>query len=96
MLFRSLFRVPMDDECIERVRTMEMWENMQTKYDPRHGGAYDRGAADSYYGRPREPHYYSGDTYRSAKILLKPGTHEWEAYMAGYDWNEESGGKKRY
>ena len=22
-----------------------------------HGGLYDRGSADSYYGRPRNPHY---------------------------------------
>ena len=23
-----------------------------------HGGPYDRGSADSYYGRGRDPHYY--------------------------------------
>ena len=31
----------------------------------RHGGAYDRGSADSYYRRGRKPHYYVGDTYSS-------------------------------
>ena len=30
--------------------------------DRRHGGPYDRGSADSYYNRPRRPHYYKGDT----------------------------------
>ena len=25
-------------------------------YDARHGGAFDRGSADSYYHRPRDPH----------------------------------------
>ena len=28
----------------------------------RHGSPYDRGAADAYYGRPREPHYYPSGT----------------------------------
>lgn len=26
----------------------------------RHGGPYDRGSADRYYGRPFNPHYYTG------------------------------------
>ena len=31
-------------------------------YDQRHGGPFDRGAADSYYHRPFDPHYYEGAT----------------------------------
>ena len=27
-------------------------------FDRKHGSLYDRGAADSYYGRPRDPHRY--------------------------------------
>ena len=27
-------------------------------YDRRHGGPFDRGGADSYYGRGLDPHYY--------------------------------------
>ena len=34
----------------------------------RHGGAYDRGSADAWYGRPAEPHYFTGGTYQSTKI----------------------------
>ena len=49
----------------------------------RHGGAYDRGSADKYYGRPPEPHFFTGDTYSS-----QMSEDEIAAYMAGY--NEET------
>jgi hypothetical protein len=62
-------------------------------YDPRHGGAFDRGSADSYYNRGRDPHYYVGGTGNSDKITdLTPA--EVEAYHAGYDYNEQYGDKK--
>ena len=67
------------------------------KYDDRHGGAFDRGSADSWYGRPRDPHLYEGATSFSPRIgmsMLSP--EEIEAYHAGYDYNEEYGGKKDY
>lgn len=52
----------------------------------RHGGAYDRGAADAWYGRPPEPHYYTGATYASTRIDAQDmSAEEIEAYMAGYD-----------
>ena len=52
----------------------------------RHGGAYDRGSADSWYGRPAEPHYYIGDTYQSPKVEEADMTEEEiAAYMAGYN-----------
>lgn len=63
-------------------------------YDKRHGGPYDRGSADSYYGRGRQPHYFVGATYGTEKIECEPGSPEHEAYMAGYDENEKSGDKK--
>ena len=63
-------------------------------YDQRHGGPFDRGAADSYYGRAREPHWFSGATYSSPKFVARPGTPQWFAYHAGYDWNERNGDKK--
>lgn len=65
-------------------------------YDRRHGGPYDRGSADSYYGRPRRPHYFAGGTYQSEEIIPEVDSHEYRAYMAGYDHNEESGNKKYY
>lgn len=66
-------------------------------YDKRHGGAWDRGSADSYYGRPVDPHYFKGGTYNSEKVVAKDMlTEEIEAYYAGYNWNEKYGDKKDY
>ena len=63
--------------------------------DARHGGPYDRGSADSYYGRGRRPHYYVGDTGNSPRVEAKDMTlNEIAAYHAGYDDNEESGDRK--
>lgn len=68
---------------------------MEKKYDERHGGPWDRGSADSYYGRGFKPHYFVGATYQSDEVTdLTP--EELEAYTAGYDWNEEFGGKKEW
>ena len=62
-------------------------------YDQRHGGPFDRGSADSYYGRPRNPHYYVGGTGTSDRVeSLTPA--EVQAYLAGYQWNEQFGDKK--
>jgi hypothetical protein len=60
----------------------------------RHGGAFDRGSADSYYHRPARPHYFEGATYSSDAIVAEPGTAEYEAYMAGFEYNEAHGDKK--
>lgn len=65
-------------------------------YDSRHGGAFDRGRADSYYGRPSNPHYYIGDTYSSDRVTVTKGSKAWNEYMAGYQYNEESGYKKSW
>lgn len=64
-------------------------------YDTRHGGPYDRGSADNYYHRRREPHYYVHDTKTSELVPETLMTNEEiEAYNAGYDFNEERGDKK--
>ena len=64
-------------------------------YDQRHGGPYDRGQADSYYGREYDPHYYVGDTGNSPRIeLLQMTAEEIVAYTAGYRDNEASNNKK--
>jgi len=64
-------------------------------YDNRHGGAFDRGSADNYYHRPRNPHYYIGGTGTTELVEEAAMTpEEIEAYNAGYDWNEEYGDKK--
>lgn len=61
----------------------------------RHGGAYDRGSADSYYGRGRRPHFFLGGTYMSTEVTEPDMTDaEIEAYNRGYDDNEASGNHK--
>jgi len=66
-------------------------------YDQRHGGPFDRGSADSYYGRTYSPHYYLGATYTSARVELADMTvEEIVAYTAGYNENEQLGDKKQW
>ena len=66
-------------------------------YDSRHGGPFDRGAADSWYSRPMKPHFYTGATGTST-LVPKYGmsAEAIEEYYAGYEWNEEFGGKKEW
>ena len=66
-------------------------------YDRRHGGPFDRGSADSYYGRSATPHYYVGKSYMSDVVMKEEMTlKEIYEYLAGYDWNEKYGDKKQY
>lgn len=61
-----------------------------------HGSLYDRGAADSYYGRPPNPHYGgSGGEFGFKEIQVTDATSVAE-YLAGYEDNEASGSKKEY
>ena len=60
----------------------------------RHGGPYDRGSADSYYGRPLNPHYWPSGTGFGTKIPLSEGEEGYDEYCQGYWDNEESGDKK--
>lgn len=61
-------------------------------FDKRHGGPYDRGSADAWYGRPFNPHYYVGATYHSDEVKITDYTSsEYQAYKAGYD--EQDGQK---
>lgn len=63
----------------------------------RHGGLFDRGAADSYYNRSPEPHWYphpNGTGHGERKTDLTEA--EAAEYMAGYEHNENFGEKKSY
>ena len=72
--------------------------NYSTIYQyTRNGGAYDRGRADSYYARPRDPHYYRGRTNTSEKITVdRMSADEIAAYNSGYNDQEADGNKKDY
>jgi hypothetical protein len=61
----------------------------------RHGGLWDRGSADSYYGRPPQPHWYPEGSYNGepAESLTDA---EIQEYLAGYDYNEQYGHRKSW
>jgi hypothetical protein len=60
-----------------------------------HGSLFDRGSADSYYSRPRDPHYYPEGSYNGDPVT-KLTQLEREEYLAGYDSNERFGHKKSW
>jgi hypothetical protein len=60
-----------------------------------HGGLWDRGSADSYYGRSRSPHWWPEGTGNGTKVTDLTDTERAE-YMAGYDYNEASGDRKNW
>jgi hypothetical protein len=65
------------------------------EYDQVHGNPFDRGSADSWYHRARRPHKggVGGDSGPRTEELTDA---ECEAYHAGYDYNEQFGGKKEW
>ena len=84
---------------------METFEYQGTVYDVtfgksaivRHGGPFDRGSADSYYGRGTRPHYYVGGTGMSDRVEKDDMTdEEVKQYYAGYEYNEQQGDKKEW
>lgn len=60
-----------------------------------HGDAFDRGSADSYYGRARDPHK-GGVGGMSGPRVTELTAREQAEYMAGYDYNEQYGDKKEW
>jgi len=64
-------------------------------YEQQHGNPFDRGSADSYYGRPRAPHWYPEGSYNGDRVTDLTDA-ELEAYHAGYDYNEQQGDKKSW
>ena len=65
------------------------------EYDQYHGSPFDRGAADSWYHRAPYPHK-GGVGGNSGPRIETLTTAEVEAYHAGYDYNEQFGGKKEW
>ena len=71
------------------VRALRGWQ-----FDRKsHGSLYDRGRADSYYGRAPTPHYggVGGDSGYRVRVTDSASVAE---YQAGYDDNERSGDHK--
>lgn len=60
-----------------------------------HGSPYDRGAADSYYGRPYAPHYWPEGTYKGFPVYYADmTTAQVKEYYTGYNDNEDMGNFK--
>ena len=80
-----------DEEQLAVVRALRGWQFMRGK----HGCLYDRGSADSYYGRSRDPHYggVGGDSGPRVDQLTAEEVAE---YQAGYTYNELYGDRKDY
>lgn len=66
-------------------------------YDASHGSPFDRGSADSYYGRPQSPHKYPNGTGNAPRVEAQDMTlAEMRAYYRGYEYNEQLGDKKNW
>ena len=62
-----------------------------------HGSPHDRGSADSWYRRPRRPHYWPEGTGHGTKVIGADMTpEEIAAYYRGFDENEAEGGHKEW
>ena len=54
-------------------------------YDQVHGGPWDRGSSDAYYGRSFDPHWWPKGTYEGSRVEMAQMTaSEIVAYTAGY------------
>ena len=81
----------MTDQAETPATDQDEWEEWQrhvalfaSDTSDRHGGPNDRGSADAYYGRPKNPHKYEGNTGHGEPIKLTDPV-EIAAYHAGYD-----------
>ena len=72
------------------VRALRDWQ-----FQRKHGSLYDRGSADSYYGRMPNPHYggVGADSGPRVDVYDESSVAE---YLAGYEYNERHGDKKDY
>jgi hypothetical protein len=66
----------------------------EIKYDAWHGSPHDRGSADAWYGRRKDPHWYPQGSLMGKRINSNNMTAlQLEAYHAGYDGEQ---GRKDY
>jgi hypothetical protein len=66
-----------------------------TTYNAEHGSPFDRGSADSYYGRAQSPHWYPNGTGNAPRIESQDmSIAQMREYYRGYEYNEQFGDKK--
>ena len=73
------------------VRALRGWQFTRDT----HGSLFDRGAADSYYGRKPAPHYGGVGGGSGLRVNVTDAVSVAE-YQAGYDANERSGARKEW
>jgi hypothetical protein len=79
---------------IDQGRTVEF---KGITYNAEHGSPFDRGSADSYYGRAQVPHKYPNGTGNAPRIEAEDMTlAEMREYFRGYEYNEQFGDKKSW
>jgi hypothetical protein len=79
------------------INEMQTIEFEGIMYDASHGSPFDRGSADSYYGRPQSPHKYPNGTGNAPRVEAQDMTlAEMRAYYRGYEYNEQFGDKKNW
>ena len=68
------------------------------EFDGTHGGPFDRGIMDSYYGRGYSPHKYPNGTHNLPRIDKDNGltADETHAYCMGFEYDEECGDFKEW
>lgn len=75
--------------------TTENKTESEPEIDTSHGSPYDRGGADFWYARPRDPHKYPNGTYNEPRIGKGDLTpEEIAAYNKGYSEAEAVGDQK--
>ena len=73
----------------QTVRILKGWYWVRSN----HGSLFDRGSADSYYGRGPNPHY-GGVGGESGPRVAVDDPEARREYLAGYEYNERYGDKK--
>ena len=80
---------------IEQDKVLQILKNQWQFLRNHHGSLYDRGQADSYYGRSPMAHYGGVGGDSGPQIMVTDDASIAE-YMAGYYWNEQFGEKKEW
>ena len=84
-----MFREDTVTEQEKTLRALKGWYWVRTQ----HGSLFDRGSADSYYGRPMSPHYGGVGGHSGERVAVTDPEMVAE-YRAGYEYNEQFGDKK--
>ena len=78
----------------QKEQVINAWKGPQFDRE-RHGSLFDRGSADSYYGRYAQPHWFPQGSYQGDPVN-ELNQAEIDEYLAGYEWNELHGDKKSW